>query len=201
MKEIVVCWSLWAFCSHASAEAINCQLIGAQLNELTSADQQIRQEWLSLERKPTATPIENDALQERWRSVDRENLKQLKAIILACGWPKEKAGSHSAWLLAQHADSDVAFQRQARDLLAESVKAGIAAPRDLAYVADRIAANEGRPQEYGTQFSQPDRCTLKLKTVDDIELVKRRRLAIGLRSLEEYEAEVRRGLIPSDCPK
>jgi len=102
-------------------------------------------------------------------------------------------------LLAQHAGSDLAFQRYAKGLLEASVKAGIAAPRDLAYLADRIAVTEGRPQEYGTQFSQPDRCHLVLKPVDDRELVKRRRLAIGLRSLEEYEAEGRRLFIPPDC--
>jgi hypothetical protein len=73
------------------------------------------------------------------------------------------------------------------------------ARRDLAYLADRIASNEGRPQEYGTQFTQPDRCHLVLAPVDSRELVNRRRLAVGLPSLEAYEAEGRRGFIPADC--
>jgi hypothetical protein len=87
----------------------------------------------------------------------------------------------------------------AKGLLEASVKAGIAAPRDLAYLADRIAANEGRPQEYGTQFLQTGRCHSILAPVDDRQLVNRRRLAIGLQSLEEYEAEGRRRFIPPDC--
>lgn len=123
-----------------------------------------------------------------------------KNACAAYGWPKTTKGSHAAWLLAQHADSDLAFQRSAKELLEASVKAGIAAPLDVAYLADRIATNEGRPQEYGTQFSLTDRCHLVLDPVDDREQVNRRRLAIGLQSLEAYEAEGRRRFIPADCP-
>ena len=137
---------------------------------------------------------------KRWKTIDGENLKQVKDIIAACGWPGTAKDSHSAWLLAQHADSDPLFQREARALLEVSVNAGIAAARDLAYLSDRIAANEGRPQEYGTQFSQPDRCHLVMLPVDDRAMVNRRRLAVGLQSLEEYEAEGRRRFIPADCP-
>lgn len=191
---------LFAFVLHATANQPDCENVGTHLNELASTDQQIRQEWGLLEQNSQATATERDALQQRWRIIDSENLKQFKEIILACGWPKTKKDSHSAWLLTQHADSDVAFQRLAKGLLEASVKAGIAAPRDLAYLADRIAAAEGRPQEYGTQFSQPDRCHLVLDPVDNRELVNRRRLAIGLQSLDEYEAEGRQRFIPPDCP-
>lgn len=38
-----------------------------------------------------------------------------------------------------------------------------------------------------------------LDPVDDRQLVNGRRLAIGLQSLEEYEAEGRRRFIPRDC--
>lgn len=190
---------LLGFALQAAAHQLDCENVGAHLNELASADQQIRQEWNLLEQNPKNTAAERDDLQRRWRTIDSENLQQFKEIIAACGWPKTKKDSNSAWLLAQHADSDLAFQRLARGLIEASVKVGIAAPRDLAYLADRIAANEGRPQEYGTQFSKPDRCHLILDPVDNRELVNRRRLAIGLQSLEEYEAEGRRRFIPPDC--
>jgi len=124
----------------------------------------------------------------------------VKDIVAVCGWPTTAKDSHSAWLLAQHADSDPLFQREARALLEASVNAGIGAARDLAYLSDRIAANEGRPQEYGTQFSQPDRCQLVMLPVDDLAKANRRRLAVGLQSLEQYEAEGRRRFIPADCP-
>lgn len=198
-KRLVAC-GLLIFALQASANRMDCEIVGAHLNELANADQQIRQESNLLEQNPKITAAEKDVLQQRWRTIDSENLKQFKAIVAKCGWPKTKKDSHSAWLLAQHADSDIAFQRLAKGLLEASVKAGIAAPHDLAYLADRIAANEGRSQEYGTQFSQSDRCHLELDPVDDRDLVNRRRLAIGLQSLEEYEAEGRRRFIPPDCP-
>lgn len=197
-KRLVFC-SLVVFALHAAAHQPSCENVGAHLNVLASADQQIRQEWDLLEQDSKTTVAQRDALQQRWRTIDSENLKRFKEIIAACGWPKTNKDSHSAWLLVQHADSDLAFQRLARALLETSVRAGVAAPRDLAYLADRIAANEHRPQEYGTQFTQPDRCHLVLDPVDDRALVNQRRLAIGLQSLEEYEAEGRRRFIPPDC--
>lgn len=199
MQKRLVFLVLLGFPLQSAAHQLDCENVGTHLNELASADQQIRQESNLLEQNPKNTAAERDDLQRRWRTIDSENLKQFKEIIAACGWPKTKKDSNSAWLLAQHADSDLAFQRLARGLLEASVKVGIAAPRDLAYLADRIAANEGRPQEYGTQFSKSDRCHLILDPVDNRKLVNRRRLAIGLQSLEEYEAEGRRRFIPPDC--
>ncbi|HEX8602339.1 MAG TPA: DUF6624 domain-containing protein [Pseudoduganella sp.] len=199
MTKLLAFCGLFAFALQAAAHQLDCENIGTHLNDLASADQQIRQESNLLEQNPKSTAAERNALQQRWRTIDIENLKQFKAIVATCGWPKTKKDSHSAWLLSQHADSDVAFQRLAKGLLETSVKAGIAAPRDLAYLSDRIAANEGRSQEYGTQFSQSDRCHLELDPIDSRELVNRRRLAIGLQSLEEYEAEGRRRFIPPDC--
>lgn len=197
-KRLFFC-SLLVSSLQATAQQPDCKNAGIHLNELGSADQQIRQEWNLVEQDPKATNAERETLQQRWRTIDSENLKQFKRIVTTCGWPQTNKDSHIAWLLAQHADSDVAFQRRARELLEASVKAGIAAPRDLAYLADRIADNEHRPQEYGTQFSQPDRCHLILDRVDDRALVNQRRLSIGLQSLEEYEAEGRRRFIPPDC--
>jgi hypothetical protein len=201
MKKAIALVGLLFFSLQASARAADCQDVGARLNALATANQQIRLEAETLNRNPKATDLEKEAIQKRWREIDSGNLKQFKDIIAACGWPKEAKDSHSAWLLAQHADSDLAFQRQAKDLLEASVKAGIGAARDLAYLADRIAAAEGRPQEYGTQFMVTDRCHLALKPVDNRELVDRRRLAVGLQSLDAYEAEARRRALPADCAK
>lgn len=201
MKKRLFFCGLLVTSLQAAAQQFDCKNIGPFLNELGSADQQIRQEWNLLEQNPKATVAEQETLQQRWRTIDSENLKQFKAMVATCGWPKTNKDSHIAWLLAQHADSDVAFQRRAKELLETSVKAGTAAPRDLAYLTDRIAANEHRPQEYGTQFSQPDRCHLVLDPVDDRALVNQRRLSIGLQSLKEYEAEGRRRFIPPDCPR
>lgn len=197
--NIRFCIFLLTFCHTIASATEPCQTVDERLNELASADQQIRQEWNEQQQNFNASSAEKDKLQQRWRTIDAGNLAEFKTIIAACGWPSGAKGSHSAWLLAQHADSDIAFQRQARGLLELAVKNGSGAPRDLAYLADRIAAAEGRPQEYGTQFTQTDRCHLEMLPVDSIDAVNRRRLAIGLQSMEAYAAEGRKRFIPADC--
>lgn len=184
----------------AMAQQIDCNGLSDVLSEMVTLDQQIRQESILLEQNRKSTNVERDALQQRWSAIDAKNLKQFKEIIAVCGWPKTSKDSHNAWLLAQHADSDVSFQRYVKGLLENAVRAGTGAARDLAYLADRIATNENRPQEYGTQLSFPTRCQIEPFPVDDLQLVKQRRLAIGLQSLEEYIAEGRKRLLPADCP-
>jgi|SRR5471030_1072334 len=201
MKIKLTALGLLILSLQTGAYAASCQNVSERLNDLVGSDQEIRQQWTMLEQNAKSTVAEKEALIKRQNAIDDGNLRQIKEIIAACGWPEEKEASHRAWLLAQHADRDIAFQHQARDLLEASVKANIAAPRDLAYLSDRIAANEGRPQEYGTQFTQTDRCHLTLDPIDSIEFADRRRLAIGLPSVEAYVAEGRRRFIPADCPK
>lgn len=93
---------------------------------------------------------------EGMREADGENLPWLKAVIAERGWPGASLvgpdGANAAWLLAQHADADPAFQRQCLELLTVAVEAGEATGRQLAYLTDRVLLAEGEQQEYGTQF-------------------------------------------------
>ncbi|MGW2689537.1 hypothetical protein ACWC6I_41055 [Streptomyces sp. NPDC001414] len=58
------------------------------------------------------------------------------------GWPGValvgEQGADEAWLLAQHADLDPAFQRQALGLLTVVVAAGDALTRHQAHLSDRV---------------------------------------------------------------
>jgi hypothetical protein len=191
--------SVLLICHAPVFAGIACDAVDKRLNDMAAADQKIRNESQALENNAGRTPAQQDELHQRWTQIDSANTAELKEIIAACGWPAGQKASHNAWLLAQHADKDPAFQRSVKELLEAAVKNGTAAPRDLAYLADRIAVAEGRPQEYGTQFTMPDRCTLTLLPVDSREQVNRRRQAVGLPSLEEYEAEGRKRAIPADC--
>jgi hypothetical protein len=65
---------------------------------------------------------------EAMTAADGENLPWLRQVITDVGWPGKSLvgadGAHAAWLLAQHADSDPAFQRQCLDLLTAAVERG-----------------------------------------------------------------------------
>jgi hypothetical protein len=69
-------------------------------------------------------------------SVDADNLAWLKETVAEVGWPGRSLvgedGAHAAWLLAQHADRDPAFQRRCLDLLTQAVAGREASPVELA---------------------------------------------------------------------
>jgi hypothetical protein len=89
--------------------------------------------------------------------ADHENTEYLKAIVAKEGWPSRKAvgdhAAHQAWLLAQHADADPAFQLRALRLMEPMVARDEVPKTDYAYLYDRVMLKlEGR-QRYGTQMT------------------------------------------------
>jgi hypothetical protein len=123
------------------------------------------------------------------READGENLPWLKAVIAEHGWPGTSLvaadGAQAAWLLAQHADADPAFQRQCLDLLTAAVAAGEASERNLAYLTDRVLLAEGQPQVYGTQMTNSGGHYVP-RNLRDPDSVDERRAAVGLGPIAEY---------------
>ncbi|MEU4234881.1 DUF6624 domain-containing protein [Nonomuraea sp. NPDC026600] len=150
-------------------------------------DQQVR---LSL---PKSGPV-SDGLMEEWRRVDTDNTAYLKQVIDEHGWPGHdlvgEEGAQAAWLLAQHADHDLVFQQRCLTLLQDAVARGQAAPRNLAYLVDRVRVNEGRPQVYGTQYHSPDD-VLQPRPIEDRERLDERRAEAGLEPHADYDSSMR----------
>jgi len=123
------------------------------------------------------------------READGENLPWLKEVVAEHGWPGASLvgadGAHAAWLLAQHADADPAFQRRCLDLMTAAVEAGEATVRELAYLTDRVLLAEKQPQVYGTQVTRRDGqiVPLDLRDPDGLDA---RRSAVGLEPFAEY---------------
>ncbi len=88
-------------------------------------------------------------------AVHVQNAARLRAIVAEHGWPAEdlvgQDGSEAAWLIVQHAIGDPDLQHSALQMLHDCISAGRVAPWQAAYLEDRIALYEGRPQTYGTQ--------------------------------------------------
>lgn len=122
-------------------------------------------------------------------SLDIEHTKQLKRIIARYGWPTIPMvgveASNNAWLIAQHADHDRAFQKQCLTLL-KSMPAGEISLHNIAYLEDRLLVAEHKPQLYGTQF-QGVGAKLKPQPIHDRAHVNERRKGMGLGTLAEYK--------------
>jgi|SRR5579864_8694183 len=92
----------------------------------------------------------------RMEAVHLRNAARLRELIAIHGWPAEdiagKDGAEAAWLITQHAIGEPGFQKQALQLLATCVRDGRVPAWQAAYLEDRIAIQEGRPQRYGTQW-------------------------------------------------
>ena len=90
---------------------------------------------------------------------DGENTQWLKQIVEQRGWPTKSMvgsdGANAAWLLVQHADADIKFQRKCLDLMAALPKNEVS-QTDFAYLTDRVLLAEGKNQLYGTQFDLVD---------------------------------------------
>jgi hypothetical protein len=150
-------------------------------------DDRLRAELLRRVEKDQAARKALDA--DAAREADEENLPWLKEVVAARGWPAATLvgtdGAHAAWLLAQHADADPAFQRRCLGLIGAAVEAGEASLLEYAYLTDRVLLHEGRPQVYGTQVTRRDGSWVP-RDLRDPELVDERRAAAGLEPLDDY---------------
>lgn len=88
-------------------------------------------------------------------TADRSNREWLKGVIAERGWFRiSRDGAqadNAAWLIAQHADHDPAFQQEVLTLLEKELAARDTSPTNYAYLYDRVAVNTGKLQRYGTQ--------------------------------------------------
>lgn len=125
---------------------------------------------------------------------DGARTARLKEIVAEHGWPTYdlvgEDGASAAWLVAQHADFDVAFQQEARDLLAAAVADGQGDPTELAYLEDRVAVNLDEPQRYGTQVRCREGAPAPASPLVDEARVDALREEVGLGALEEYYDEL-----------
>ena len=154
-------------------------------------DQELRAELL---RRVAADQQARQALDVAAVAVaDGENLPWLQQVISDVGWPGKSLvgedGAQAAWLLAQHADRDPAFQRRCLDLLTAAVERGEATVVQQAYLTDRVLLHEGQPQEYGTQAIAREGRFVP-KNLRDPDHVDERRASVGLGSLAGYLARM-----------
>jgi hypothetical protein len=121
---------------------------------------------------------------------DAARTLRLAEMIEQYGWPGwtlvGEDGEDASWVIAQHSDLDVDFQQQALALLEQAVADGDASPGNLAYLTDRVAANLGDPQTYGTQMGCEGTEVVPQPPLADPDDVDALREEAGLGTLAEY---------------
>lgn len=89
-------------------------------------------------------------------AVHVRNASRLRELIAVHGWPDEhiagRDGAEAAWLIVQHAIGEPEFQRAMLEVLRACAAHNRVPFWHVAYLEDRIAMLEGRPQQYGTQW-------------------------------------------------
>ena len=132
---------------------------------------------------------------EEMAKLHASNAEQLKEIIDIIGYPTidkvGKAGNEAAWLIIQHAIGQPEFMKKCLQQLEVAVHENKANPIHLAYLTDRIAVFEGKPQRYGTQFDWDENGEMSPQHLDNIAEVNQRRKSIGLNTLEEQTTIIR----------
>lgn len=124
--------------------------------------------------------------------VLKTNTKKIKEIIAHYGWPTislvGEKGSKNAWLLVQHADHDLRFQKKCLSLMLGVAKKN---RKDMvlmhiAFLIDRIRVNEKKPQKFGTQFYTNKKGKFTYWPIQDIQNVDKRRAMYGIEPFAEY---------------
>jgi hypothetical protein len=173
----------------AFERALKAPDVRKQLLAMVETDQAQRFAWIDASKR-NAGSADQAPLLAAMTDGDKQRTATLHAIVDKLGWPSKtqvgEDGAHAAWLLVQHADLDPDFAKRALGLMEPLVKPGEVDARDYAYLYDRVAVHDHRPQRFGTQFKDgyPD-------PIEDEAHVDERRVAIGLGTMAEYKQQMR----------
>jgi len=132
---------------------------------------------------------------EPFEPIRNKHCDEMKKIITKYGWPTiSKVGelaSNEAWLLVQHCDHDIKFQKSCLKILKKEVGAGEVSIKNVAYLDDRVRMNSGKPQLYGTQIIRNIKNVRPYRILNP-EKVDERRKRIGLTLLKDYLELIRK---------
>ena len=140
-----------------------------------------------------------EGFDERWVAIDLKNREELKELLSRYEWFKISEfgpeADHAAWLIAQHADRDVHFQKQVLQTLEKLLPLGETSGSNYAYLYDRVAVAENRLQRFGTQGRCVGPGRWEPWPSEEPQDLQARRDALGLGPLEE---NIRR--VSKQCP-
>ncbi|QSW87639.1 hypothetical protein J0383_15255 [Flavobacterium endoglycinae] len=165
------------------------QIIAKRILELKNADLNLREKLIKSKQL-------SEGYNQEMEKLHNQNAKTLAEIIEIIGYPTiDKVGkeaNEATWLIIQHSIGQPDFMRKCAAELKTAVNENKADAIHLAYLTDRIAVFEDKPQLYGTQFDWDETGKLIPNPFDDLAKVNERRKAIGLITLEEQTESIQK---------
>jgi hypothetical protein len=156
----------------------------------------VDQKWRGMIRQYNNNEIDTtqfniDELASKMNQFDSLNYYNLKLIVDKFGFPGYdivgQEGSNTFWLLIQHQDKNLGFQKEVLKLMKIQVDLKNASPWNYAYLIDRVNVNSRELQIYGTQMQlNGDKSSYEPKPVIEPNKLDERRASVGLNSIEEY---------------
>ncbi len=184
---------------HASEHFFNSkEQIKRRLKEMVRADQEMRFKIMD-----SSIPQDIDeSAKLALERIDKENITCLRQILSQYNWVTisefDKEADHNAWLLVQHADNDPEFQKDILTRLEKLYPSHETSPVNYAYLYDRVAINEGRPQRYGTQGTISNGKWIAY-LIEDQDNLDAHRKSVGLPSFQEYLDMVKQSIAILKC--
>lgn len=124
-------------------------------------------------------------------TIDSLNRIKLDSLINIYGWLgyKEvgKSGENASFLIAQHADRDLEFQKKCILLMNKELLNGNIYPANFALLYDRIKVNSNEAQLFGSQVEMNATSnSFEPKKTMSYQLLNAYRLYLGLGTIESY---------------
>ena len=147
---------------------------------------QLRDELISMREQDQKYRLPGGRDEQLAARADLANQYRLRAIVKEFGWPTvPMVGAKAvegAWLIVQHADNDLAFQRTALASITPLADRGLIPKPHVAYLYDRVS----KPQRFGTQGACVGKGKWEPREIADAAAVEERRKAMDLEPLAEY---------------
>jgi hypothetical protein len=157
-----------------------------KINLMVISDQQLRYKKIQAK-----DPKELEKIDQEIRESDQKNWLEAKNIVGTHGWPKlsdiGKDGQNNLWLIVQHADHDICFQRTVLEKMKPLLKSNEVNVENYAFLTDRVLCNLNYLQEYGTQVNwTTNGMASSFRDIRQEWNVNEKRKKLGLPSLETY---------------
>jgi hypothetical protein len=168
------------------AKRLRLPLLRQQINRLTLNDQQLRYRQIQ-----ATSQAMSDSLTRDIARSDAHNLGVAKRIIGQYGWPAlsdiGRDGANNLWLIVQHSDQDILFQRRVLTLMEKMKPTGEVDLEDYAYLYDRVRCGLNERQYYGTQVRWSGHGeAVGFRPIREENTVDQRRKALGMSTLTIY---------------